>query len=87
MAKFLVWSPIPSSLPNEIVLNGIVQDGVINIGMKSSELDVMIVRSIESLKEEKIYSASAGMNVYLHVTWQKSLQKAGILCDKIFEFK
>ncbi|MDD2678749.1 MAG: hypothetical protein PHS81_02630, partial [Candidatus Nanoarchaeia archaeon] len=62
MAKFLVQSVF--ALPSELILAGIVQEGTIAIGMKSEDLELMTIKSIEQANK-KISSASAGMNIDL----------------------
>ncbi|MFA5406279.1 MAG: hypothetical protein WC307_02890 [Candidatus Nanoarchaeia archaeon] len=83
MTKFLIQSVFAT--PKESILAGIVQDGIINPGMKSIDLELMEVKSIES-KNKTISAAETGMNVGLHVT-KLSMKTEASLSNKIIEFK
>lgn len=82
MAKFLIHSVFAT--PNETILAGIVQEGTISAGMKSTDLEPMEVKSIEKLNK-KVGSASAGENIGLHVTKLK-MKNESSLFNKLVEF-
>jgi len=84
MAKFLIQSVF--GLPNELVLAGIVQEGTITPGMKSNDLELMAVISIEK-SNKKVESAEQGSMVGLHVNRLKKMATEGSLFGKIVEFK
>jgi translation elongation factor EF-Tu-like GTPase len=84
MAKFLIQSVF--ALPKELVLVGVVQEGTINVGMKSTDLELMTVSSIEKFNK-KIESAETGSNVGLKVNRLKKMATEGLLTNKMLEFK
>jgi translation elongation factor EF-Tu-like GTPase len=74
------------ALPKELVLVGVVQEGTINVGMKSTDLELMTVSSIEKFNK-KIESAETGSNVGLKVNRLKKMATEGLLTNKMLEFK
>jgi translation elongation factor EF-Tu-like GTPase len=84
MAKFLIQSVF--GLPKELILAGIVQEGTITIGMKSDDLELMTISSIEKFNK-KIPSAEQGSNVGLHVNRLKKMETESALFGKLVEFK
>lgn len=84
MAKFLIQSVF--ALPKELVLVGVVQEGTINVGMKSTDLELMTVSSIEKFNK-KIESAETGSNIGLKVNRLKKMATEGLLTNKMLEFK
>ncbi|MDD5499714.1 MAG: hypothetical protein PHT91_02460 [Candidatus Nanoarchaeia archaeon] len=84
MVKFLVQSVF--ALPSELILAGIVQEGTIAIGMKSEDLELMTIKSIEKFNK-KVESAETGSNVGLKVNRLKKMETESALFNKILEFK
>jgi len=82
MTKFLIQSVF--ALPNETVLAGIVQEGTITVGMKSKDLGLTTVKSIDS-GNKKVSSAATGSSVGLHVTKLKMKNESG-LSNRLVEF-
>jgi translation elongation factor EF-1alpha len=89
MAKFLIQSVFAlaknSKNEAETILAGIVQEGRITIGMKSNDLELMEVKSIEQFNK-KITQANAGMNIGLHVNRLKKMATESMLFNKLIEF-
>ncbi len=84
MAKFHVQAVF--ALPAELVLSGIVQEGLITKGMKSDDLELMTISSIEKFNK-KVESAETGSNVGLHVNRLKKMATESLLTNKVLEFK
>jgi translation elongation factor EF-1alpha len=89
MAKFLIQAVFAlAKTPKneaETVLMGIVQDGRITIGMKSNDLELIEVKSVESMNK-RISAAETGMNAGLHVA-KLSMKTEAALFGKIIDFK
>ena len=83
MAKFLIQSVF--ALPKELVLAGIVQEGVITAGMKSNALESMTVLSIEQANKN-VAQAAKGSAVGLHVNRLKSMKNESSLFNKMVDF-
>lgn len=84
MVKFLVYDVF--ALPNELVITGTPQDGVIGVGMKCSvSTETLTINKIE-LNRKMLTESPQGTLVGLHTNRLKSMKAEGALGKTIVDF-